>query len=194
MSETPQPGDRVAALLDRLTDMDLSAAEHVHAQLLAATDPVEVASLSRAYNRCSRSARQVAMLRMRYDKDRAEAQARAERAAQPSPFREKTALDRLIDRRTADLQDAVARVAAAAHPDKPRLQREALDRLDYEIDLWLDRDDFDFIDERLDDLVVQACGRAGLPLDLARRWEHLPPAPQTFDPAESPPIAKADTG
>jgi len=64
MSEAPQPVDRTAALLDRLIDLDMSAAEHVHAQLLAATEPAEVASLSRAYNRCSRGARQSVMLRM----------------------------------------------------------------------------------------------------------------------------------
>src|SRR5204863_2613063 len=79
MSEAPQPAHRTAALLDRLIDMDMAAAEHVHAQLLAATEPSEVASLSRAYNRCSRAVRQCMMLRMRYDKDRAEAEARADR-------------------------------------------------------------------------------------------------------------------
>ena len=48
MSEAPQPVDRTAALLDRLIDMDMAAAEHVHAQLLATTEPSQVASLSRA--------------------------------------------------------------------------------------------------------------------------------------------------
>jgi len=191
MSE--EPSDRIEAMLARLAEMDLSAAEHVHAELLAATEPAEVASLARAYARASRSARQVLMLRMRYDKERAEAEARARRDAEPSPLDRKSALDRLIDRRSADLQDAVARVAAAAHPDKPRLQRDALDRLDYEIDLWLDSDDCDFIDEPLDELVVQACQRAGLPLPLARQWETLPRPGQTFDPAENPPPL-ADTG
>jgi len=192
MSEAPSPADRTAALLDRLIDLDMAAAEHVHAQLLAATEPAEVASLSRAYNRCSRGARQSVMLRMRWEKARAEAEARAARPApkkyQPSPY------DRMADIRIADLQDAVGRVAAAAHPDNPRRQREALDRLDYEIDIWNDDEDDALIVERLDDLVLQACERAGLPLDLARRWEDLPPAPQTFDPAENPPVPKADTG
>ena len=132
------------------------------------------------------------MLRMRYDKDRAEAEARAARTSPPISY--ETAFDRLADLRTADLQDAVGRVAAAAHPDSPRRQREALDRLDYEIDLWRNADDDDFIVERLDDLVLQACQRAGLPLDLARRWEDLPPAPATFDPASHPPVPNADTG
>src|SRR5436190_14955295 len=150
MSEAPQPVDRTAALLDRLIDLDMSAAEHVHAQLLAATEPAEVASLSRAYNRCSRGARQSVMLRMRWEKARAEAEARAARPApkkyEPSPY------DRMADIRIADLQDAVGRVAAVAHPDNPRRQREALDRRDHEIDIWNDDEDDILIVERLDDL------------------------------------------
>ena len=39
MSEAPQPHDRIAARLERLAEMDLAAAEHVHAQLLATTEP-----------------------------------------------------------------------------------------------------------------------------------------------------------
>ena len=49
MSE--EPSDRIEAMLARLAEMDLSAAEHVHAELLAATEPAEVASLARAYAR-----------------------------------------------------------------------------------------------------------------------------------------------
>ena len=170
MSEAPSPADRTAALLDRLIEMDMSAAEHVHAQLLAATEPAEVASLARAYQRCGRAVRQDMMLRAKLDKDMAAAARAADRPAKPGPM---DVYDRLADVRIADLQDAVGRVAAAAHPDSPRRQREALDRLD--------------------DLVAQACERAGLPLTLARQWEDLPPAPQTFDPAENPPPL-ADTG
>ena len=190
MSEAPSPADRTAALLDRLIEMDMSAAEHVHAQLLAATEPAEVASLARAYQRCGRAVRQDMMLRAKLDKDMAAAARAADRPAKPGPM---DVYDRLADVRIADLQDAVGRIAAAAHPDSPRRQREALDRLDYEIELWnLDEDDA-LIVERLDDLVAQACERAGLPLTLARQWEDLPPAPQTFDPAENPPPL-ADTG
>ena len=190
MSEAPQPADRTAALLDRLIELDMSAAEHVHAQLLAATEPAEVANLSRAYQRCERAARQCVMLKMKLDKDRTEA-----RAARPAPAKyEPSPSDRMADIRIADLQDAVGRVAAAAHPDNPRRQREALDRLDYEIDIWNADEDDALIVERLDDLVLQACERAGLPLALARQWEDLPPAPRTFDPAENPPAPFADTG
>ena len=85
-------------------------------------------------------------------------------------------------------------MAAAAHPDKPRLQREALDRLDIELDDWSDEDEF--IEQRLDELIVEACERVGLPLALARQWETLPKPAQTFDPAAAPPppVPAADTG
>jgi hypothetical protein len=181
-------------MLDRLAEMDLAAAEHVHGQLLATTEPKAVAELARAYQRCSRAVRQVLMLKMKHERERGEAAAHAARAAQPSMFAD-DARARMADLRTGQLQDAVRRVAAAAWPDKPRLQREALDRLDVLIDDWLDGEDEDklFL-ERLDDLVVDACERLDLPVALARQWEDLPPPGHTYDPAASPPIPLADTG
>jgi len=98
-----------------------------------------------------------------------------------------------VNARVEDIQDAVGRVAAAAHPDRPRLQREALDRLDMELDAWSDEDEF--IDEPLHELIVAACERVGLPPALAQQWETLPPPPRTFDPASAaPPVPAADTG
>jgi hypothetical protein len=146
-------------------------------------DPL--AELARAYQRTGRALRQVLMLKMKHEKDR---------AAQPSTFGD-DARSRMADIRTDQLQDAVRRVAAAAWPERPRLQREALDRLDVLIDDWLADDDEEklFLD-RLDDLVVDACERLGLPLALARQWEDLPPPAQTFDPAAGPQIPQADTG
>ncbi len=194
MSEAPTLSDRIAARLERLAEMDLAAAEHVHAQLMASAEPKTTAELARAYQRASRTLRQTLMLQMKHDRDQAAAAARAERTAERPLSDADAAYDRLVTGRTLDLQDAVGRVAAAAHPDKPRLQREALDRLDIELDDWADEEDF--ILERFDDLVVQACERVRLPAALARRWEDLPPPPQTFDPAtaSSPPVPAADTG
>lgn len=190
----PMP-DRTTQMLDLLAEMDRAAAQHVHAQLLATTEPAEVATLARAYQRAARGLRQVLMLKMKHEKDRAEAAARVARAAEPSIFDD--ARCRMADIRTGQLQDAVRRVAAAAWPDKPRLQREALDRLDVLIDDWLadDGEEKLFLD-RLDDLVIDACERLDLPLALARQWEGLPAAAQTFDPATTPPpeVPHADTG
>jgi hypothetical protein len=189
-----QPGpDRTTQMLDLLAEMDLAAAQHVHAQLLATTEPKAVAELARAYQRVGRALRQVLMLKMKHEKDAAEAAAKAARAAQPSIFAD-DARDRMAGLRTVQLQDAVGRVAAAAWPDKPRLQREALDRLDVLIDDWLADDDEKMFLDRLDDLVVEACERLDLPLALARQWEDLPPPGQTFDPAAAPLPPQADTG
>ena len=193
MSEAPQPHERIAARLERLAEMDLAAAEHVHAQLVATSEPAAVAELARAYQRASRTARQTLMLQMRHAKACEEAEARAARDA-PEPISDAdAAYDRLVSGRIEVLQDAVGRVAAAAHPDKPRLQREALDRLDIELDDVSEEDEF--IDEPLHDQVVAVCERLRLPPALARQWETLPPPPETFDPATAaPPVPAADTG
>jgi len=194
MSEALTLSDRIAARLERLAEMDLAAAEHVHAQLLASAEPKTTAELSRAYQRASRTLRQTLMLQMKHERDQAAAEARAARTAE-RPFSDADrAFTRLVNGRIEDVQDAVGRVAAAAHPDRPRLQREALDRLDIELDDWSDEDDF--IEQRLDDLIVEACQRVGLPLDLAQQWEDLPKATETFDPATAPPpaVPEADTG
>ena len=132
------------------------------------------------------------MLQMKHARDQAEAEARAEREAEPAPSMGDLAYDRLVNARIEEVQAAVGRVAAAAHPDMPRLQREALDRLDIELDEWADEEDF--IDRPLDEMVAIACENVGLPQDLAQQWRQLPDPPQTFDPAEAPPPPLTDTG
>ena len=191
MSEAPTLSERIAARLERLAEMDLAAAEHVHAQLVATTEPKATAELSRAYQRASRTLRQTLMLQMKHERDQA---ADAARTPAERPFSDADrAFSRLVNARIEDIQDAVGRVAAAAHPDRPRLQREALDRLDIELDDVSEEDEF--IDEPLHDQVVAVCERLGLPPALARQWETLPPPPETFDPATAaPPVPAADTG
>jgi hypothetical protein len=202
MSEAPPPIiDEDEAALAEIARMDLSLARHIHAQALATTDPDALNGLGRSYQRLARSLRQTLMAKAKLARERVAA---AEAVRKPPTVYPPTARERLTDARIEDLQDAVARVAAAAHPDAPKRQREALDRLDLELEDWIDDDDF--LLERLDTLVVEACSRADLPLDLARAWEDLPPPRQRFDPAAtpaaaadppstaSPPVPKADTG
>ena len=191
MSEALSLSDRIAARLERLAEMDLAAAEHVQAQLLASTEAKETAELSRAYQRASRTLRQTLMLQMKHARDQAADQAKAERDAQPVSIGD-AAYNRLVGARISDIQGAVARVAAAAHPDQPRLQREALDRLDVELDDWANEDDF--IDRPLDPMVVDVCETLRLPLALARQWQDLPEPPEAFDPAEASPPPISDTG
>jgi len=190
MSEALTLSDRIAVRLERLAEMDLAAAEHVHAQLVASTEAKTTAELSRAYQRASRTLRQTLMLQMKHERDQADPAAR--RPDERPVSEADRAFNRLVNARIENIQDAVGRVAAAAHPDRPRLQREALDRLDMDLDDWADDDDF--IDEPLHELIVAICVRLGLPPALAQQWETLPPPPRTFDPATAPPVPKADTG
>jgi hypothetical protein len=189
MSEALSLSERIAARLERLAEMDLAAAEHVQAQLLATTEAKETAELSRAYQRASRTLRQTLMLQMKHARD--QTQAEKDDASPPVSMGD-AAYNRLVNARISDIQGAVARVAAAAHPDKPRLQRETLDRLDVELDDWADEDDF--IDRPLDPMVVDVCETLRLPLALARQWQDLPEPAETFDPAETPPPPLTDTG
>jgi hypothetical protein len=193
MTDAAPSPDRATQILDLLAEMDLAAAQHVHAQLLAATEPKAVAELARAYQRAGRALRQVLMLKMKHDKDRAAAAAEAE-ARRPTAY-EDDARDRLTALRTEQLQDAVARVAAQAWPERPRLQREALDRLDVLIDTWLesDEDQDKLLLDRLDDLVLDVAQHLGLPMALAREWEDLPDPRESFDPASNP-VPQAETG
>jgi len=181
MSEALSLTDRIAARLERLAEMDLAAAEHVHAQLVASTEPKATADLSRAYQRASRTLRQTLMLQMKHAREQAEAAARSARPAGRPLLDDEDTEEWLIERRVEELQDAVGRVAAAAHPDSPQRQSEALDRLDVDLDDWVNDDDF--LVERFHELVLQACDRAGLPKALAQQWEQFPRPAAAFDPA-----------
>ena len=182
------------AMLERLAEMDLSAAEHVHAQLLGTQEPKAVAELGRTYQRLSRTLRQSLMLCARFDKDQAQAAELAER--RKPTVHVPDAYERLTDGRIEDLQDAIGRIAAVTHPDNLKLQREALDRLDVELDEWPDDDNF--LTERLTTLIDEACERIGLPRRHADTWEDLPKPPNPFDPATKPHAAEpppiSDTG
>jgi hypothetical protein len=193
MSEALSLSERIAARLERLAEMDLAAAEHVHAQLMATTEPRETAELSRAYQRASRTLRQTLMLQIKHERERAAAAAPPARpATSPFPSIDTDTYEQLIGSRIEQLQDVVGRVAAAAYPDNPRLQGETLDRLDNELDAWTR--DGDFLLEYLEDQVMAACEAIGLPMAIAREWKRLARPRQTFDPATAAPPPVADTG
>jgi hypothetical protein len=195
MSEALSLSERIAARLERLAEMDLAAAEHVHAQLLATTEAKETAELARAYQRASRTLRQTLMLQMKHVRDQADAQARAKILGR----RDEIIREERIEQRTLALQDAVCRVAGAAIADFDA-REERLDRLDVELDDWLDAPDYLTAD--LDAQVLRACRLLDLPEDLAAAWRTLPP-PVLFedtlmdlapDPAAPPPVPSLDTG
>ncbi len=200
---TPIP-DRDAEMLAELAEMDLSAARHVHAQLIAAIVPGEMADLSRAYQGASRSLRQTLAQKAKVARDAADLVARTMRpiSADGPAGRGVLVRDMDIGDRLSQIQGAVDRVVHAEHPDDEE-EREALGEfLDLAFDDWLLEPDFTTAD--LDAQVLRACRAVGLSRNLATRWRDLPEPPLGWavegdigpatisEAAPDPPVA--DTG
>ncbi len=171
---TTPPPDRDAEMLAELAEMDLSAARHVHAQLIAATVPADVADLSRAYQGASRSLRQTLAQKAKVVRDAADLAARTMRKTSPDWATGRGVLVRDMDvgDRLSEIQSAVDRVVHAEHPDDEE-EREALGEfLDIGFDDWMLEPDFTTVD--LDAQVLRACRSVGLSKDLATRWRDLP--------------------
>ncbi|MBI1196498.1 MAG: hypothetical protein GC203_01390, partial [Phenylobacterium sp.] len=158
--------DRDLEMLAWLAERDMEAVAHAHARFLAATEPDDVASLGRTYQKVSRCLRSTLALKMKA------AERRAERAAPPTALSSIDALarDAQVDARTVELQDAMDRIAAAAVPD-PAERDVVLDSFDYILDDWSEA--ADYLDADLDDLVARACRLLLLPQDLAATWRTL---------------------
>ncbi|WP_397421380.1 hypothetical protein [Phenylobacterium sp.] len=171
--------DRGAEMLAELAEMDLSAAKHIHAQLLAATEASEVADLSRSYQRASRCVRQTLALKAKLACEGAG----ETRSVWTSPRADEVSR-RLhgfaVDDRTIELQHAVDRVILAEHPEHEPAREALITRLDREIDDWVHEPDF--VTRDLDAHVLHACRALGLNEGLARQWRDLPEA--DFDPAD----------
>lgn len=181
MSELPPEIEQADAMLARLASLDLQAAQHVHECLLATTEPAEVADLSRAYARASRSLRQTLALHAKLKIDRAKAAREADQreawtAARLAPgddlgpapdTREYAVCDRV-----EDLREAVDRVISRVADGDRRRHTEMAHRFDREMDDWAEADDF--LDLEVEAHIRQACRRLGLPEDLARAWRQLP--------------------
>jgi hypothetical protein len=194
--------DRGADMLAELAEMDLSAAKHVHAQLLAATEADEVADLSRSYQRASRCLRQTLALKAKLAQDAVVHRLRTTPTSTPDFLAMGRALaqeDAQFDR-LGELQDAVGRLIHAEISDAT-LRADYVERLDVELDDWFVEPDF--TTENLDVQVRRACRTLGLSEDLVSRWRDLPEAPdnppdqEDDDPGHeasgaAPPVA--DTG
>jgi hypothetical protein len=171
--------DRNADMLAELAEMDLRAARHIHARLLAATEAAEVADLSRSYQRASRCVRQTLALKAKL----AQGEVRGAPSAAAEPLFDDAMSRRLhgfaADDRMMELQDAMDRVIHAEHvDDEPR--REALmTRFDRELDDWAEAPDFLIRD--LDTQVLHAARALDLSEDLARVWRTLPKPPRIED-------------
>jgi hypothetical protein len=188
---SPTP-DRDAEMLAELAEMDLSAARHVHAQLIAATVPGEVADLSRAYQGASRSLRQTLAQKVKVTRDAADLTARTMRPISSDGATGRCVLvhDMDIGDRLSEIQGAVDRVVHAEHPDDEE-EREALGEfLDLAFDDWMLEPDFTTAD--LDAQVLRACRAVGLSKDLATRWRNLPePVPSWAADDDAQPTAAA---
>lgn len=188
--------DPDVTMLARLAALDMSAAEHAHGRLMAATDAQEINDLGRTYERFARSLRRTLALKAKLAHDAALAAERRARAARED-FDD--VADDPTDARVGELQDAVGRITHAhGLTDGPALER-LHERLDTELWDWAERDDFAGAD--LDAQVRWLCGRLGLPAELAAAWRDLPqpdvaPPPWADDapaPADDPDTAPAAT-
>jgi hypothetical protein len=183
--------------LGQLAQMDLAMAARLYALGLATDDPQEVLEFNRAYQRASRGVRQTIMLRTRLRRDHARALLANTRSPRPPPVSDP--VERRVDGRILDLQEAASRIIAqAAPPDTPKAERlDALDRIDAWIDQEVEEHE-DFGEQDLDEHVRILCRAFKLPEDLARRFRDLPPAPrEDDDPGEAysfPEPKRRDTG
>ncbi|TAJ70021.1 MAG: hypothetical protein EPO51_21110 [Phenylobacterium sp.] len=186
MTEAAPPIDRDAEMLARLAEMDFSAAEHVHAKLVAASDTDEIAELSRSYHRVSRALRQTLALKAKLARDeKAAASDAALRRVMLPPTREGFATDDPVLAVGLVLQDAVERIVGSQCAGDEERITSLLTRFDRELDDWVCEEDFADVD--LDAHVRRACKLLDLPEDLAAVWPSLPrptfsPDPPTNDP------------
>jgi hypothetical protein len=187
MSQAPPPIDRDAEMLARLAEMDMAAAEHVHAKLMAASDTAEIAELGRSYHRVSRCLRQTLALKAKLAREQVVAASYAAiRGAMRSPAIEGFA----VDDKAMDLQDAVERVTEAAFlGDEDRITT-VLGRFDSELDDWVE--EADFADADLDEQVRRACRLLELPEELAAVWRTLPRPTFSPDPVTNDSPVGAD--
>jgi len=189
MSSLPPEIEQADAMLARVANLNLQAAEHVHACLLDTTDADQLAQLSRAATQLSRSMRQCLALLARLRTDRVKA---AREAAQHETWLKSRA--RLVGaepdaepadlpqaRHIDDVQTGVVRVIAQVAAGDRERETALVHRFDRELDDWWDEPDF--LDYDVDALVRHACRVLDLPEELAARWRDLPDPDWSPDPA-----------
>lgn len=197
MTDVPPGPDRTTQMLDRLAEMDLAAAEHVHAQLLATTEPKAMAELARSYQRLSRCLRQSLALKAKLKREAAQDAAKsAQRRAEPRLIGDpddELAHEWRIEQRFQVIQSGVGAVITAFCAERPDWLTELYDRFDKVLDgVMLDRF---FLHRAEDEQVREICAKLQLPADLAARWRDLPSPAATPDPAtRGAPAPWSDTG
>ena len=153
--------DDDAAMLARLAALDLAAAERVHERLMAAEEPDQITSLSRAYRGLSRSLRQTLILKGKHRDavQRRDQQAHAEAVS---------AAGKRLDAAEAPLWTHHAKAVAVVAKllTRERLEIEDPERLEDEahdlIAEWVHEDGF--LDAQPLAIARMACDRLGLPM------------------------------
>ncbi|MBW8812892.1 MAG: hypothetical protein JF588_05650 [Caulobacterales bacterium] len=177
------------AMLRRLAEMDMAAAEKAHTALMAAEATAEIAEAMRAYQRAARSVRQTLMLKNRLAQM---ALQMAPRSARDLAIAEELAYDEAdedpeevaVEERVCDLQDAVGQVIAAAHPGDDVRQRVLLAAQNMLLGHEAERPDF--LHHPLEAHIAAHCEHLGLPPEISLRWRDLPPAPWTVRQPDEP--------
>ncbi|HET6969787.1 MAG TPA: hypothetical protein VFH92_01570 [Phenylobacterium sp.] len=169
-ADIADPGERMLA---RLAELDLAAAEHVHARLLAAEDAGEVADLGRSYQRLARSLRQTLALKARLKRERA---ASAGDAPRPKPSAAAVA------RRLGELRGAMHRIAWREAEEDLEAYDWIGEELEYGIAQELREDSFG--DEPLDDQVARLVLKFDYLPELAAAWRDLPDPPREPEPID----------
>jgi len=196
MSSFPDIVDRDQQMLAELAELDLALARHVQARALATDDGAEVAELSRAYQRISRSVRQTLALKAKLKRD-AEQHARWLEARDVRPQRQEPTpdpADRAAKRRV-DLENAVARVIWAEREYDKADWEERRERRFQRLDALIDRRAQTGAIGRgtLDEDVRLLCGDLGLSRLNALNWRALP-EPDFEDDEDAEPTARRASG
>lgn len=156
MSQDTAPISREEQVLAEQMELELAAARHVQAKLLAADDPDEINGLGRTWQRVSRSLRQTVALKAKLTRER-------ETAARPAStaLSERSAADAPRRARIRRAAEAVREVLELERPDWDEDEDTEIDDAEiHEILVDLSKDDA-FLDRPMDDVVAHAMRRLG---------------------------------
>ena len=151
MSDAAHTLSREEEMLARLAELDLAAAEKAHGKLMYAEEPAEIAEMSRAYQRMSRSLRQTLALKAKLARERE--QAAANRPAPGEDPLEHADLRFFSLQHRACIEQAVA--AARPYIERERPDYDELADIEiYEVLMDL-AEEPDFLDTPIETLVAR---------------------------------------
>jgi hypothetical protein len=141
--------DRDEQMLCRLAELELAAAEKVHAKLMATEETAEVSELARSYQRLARSLRQTLALKARLKRERV--QAEAKRRPEDDPR---------VPARKAEVREALARVVWTEYEREDA--EDALEESEWYVDVASHEDRF--LTDPIPVIVARLCQQLEIPL------------------------------